>query len=297
MSSTVHPGPPNSDPLHIRTVTSVEDCRRVQTVQARIWRNAADDIVPIHVLITQAKNGGLIQGAFAADGPEETGRLVGFAFGWPGFGQDADSQPQLKFCSHIVGVLPDWHGQGIGLQLKLAQRQELLRQGWTDRVTWTYDPLQRVNGRLNIHRLGGISRTYLRNVYGEMNDSLNAGMPTDRFQVDWHLSSPRVEQALAPDRQPRRWDVADLQRAITRPVQAREHLRQPVAPPPQPDGRPYALPLPDSVDGLRRASDILLLDWRLFIREAVESCLAAGYALVDCVPLDGEWHYILEKVE
>ena len=280
------------NPVQIRTLTSVEDCYRLREVQRCIWGHGAHDLVPIHVLITQAKNGGLMQGAFVNNSPPETGGMVGFSFGWPALGRDKAGQQRLKFCSHIAGVLPAWQGHGIGLQLKLSQRQELLHQGWTDWVTWTYDPLQRVNGRLNIHRLGGISTTYLHNVYGEMNDSFNANMPTDRLQVDWYLNCPRVQQTLSADHQPIEWPLAELQRARTRPVRASSDLRTPTEPAPPPDGRPYAIPLPHSVDALRRASNMLLLNWRLFMRHTIESCLAAGYTLVDCVLLEDEWHYI-----
>ena len=280
-----------SDSIQIRTLKSVEDCRRVQVVQDLVWGGGPDDTMSIHVLVTQSKHGGLLQGAFASEGAEETGGMVGFSFGWPAFGLDSTGERKLKFCSHIMGVLPEWHGRGVGLQLKLVQREELLRQGWTDWVTWTYDPLQRVNARLNINRLGAVSKTYIRNVYGEMTDSLNAGVPTDRFQVDWYLNSPRVRNALARV-QPSAWPASDLQRACTRPLLAGDTLRAPLASPPSVDGRSYALPLPESVDALRQAGGTLLYDWRIFVRQAAESCLAAGYALVDCIPIEDEWHYI-----
>ena len=84
----------------------------------------------------------------------------------------------------MAGVLPAWQGQGLGLALKLAQRQAILEQGLTDWVTWTYDPLQRTNAVFNIHRLGAVCNTYKANWYGEMRDGLNAGTPSDRCQVD-----------------------------------------------------------------------------------------------------------------
>ena len=285
-----------NDSIQIRTLKSVEDCRRVQVVQDLVWGGGPDDTMAIHVLVTQSKNGGLLQGAFVNEGAEETGGMVGFSFGWPAFGRDSSGERKLKFCSHIMGVLPAWHGRGVGLRLKLVQREELLRQGWTDWVTWTYDPLQRVNGRLNINRLGAVSTTYIRNVYGEMTDSLNAGVPTDRFQVDWYLDSPRVQKALARVA-PSAWPASDLQRARTRPLRAGDTLRAPLGPPPSPDGRPYALPLPENVDAFRQAGGTLLYDWRIVVRQAAESCLAAGYALVDCILIEDEWHYIFALQE
>ena len=41
--------------------------------------------------------------------------MVGFSFGWPAFAIDASGARKLKFRSHIMGVLPAWHGRGIGL--------------------------------------------------------------------------------------------------------------------------------------------------------------------------------------
>lgn len=46
---------------------------------------------------------------------------------------------------------------------------------------WTYDPLETVNGYLNLSKLGGVCTQYIENCYGEMPDILNAGLPSDRF--------------------------------------------------------------------------------------------------------------------
>lgn len=274
--------------IEIRTLSSVEDCRTLQAVQDLIW---GGDTMSIHVLVTQSHHGGLLQGAFASEGAEDTDGMVGFSFGWPAFAIDGSGRRKLKFRSHIMGVLPAWHGRGIGLELKKSQREELLSQGWTDHITWTYDPLQRVNARLNICRLGAVCTTYVRNVYGEMTDSLNAGVPTDRFELDWYLNSPRVHTALGGNALTA-WLTTDLQRASTRAQRRGDPLRVPLGPPPVPDGRPYALPLPDNVDALRQAGGTLLYDWRMFVRQAAESCYSAGYMLVDCLQIDQEWHYI-----
>jgi predicted GNAT superfamily acetyltransferase len=179
--------------ITVRTVGDVAGSRMIQEVERRTWGAEETDILPTHILVTLAKNGGLVLGAFALDGPAATGGMVGFVVGWLGTTPaSATAPPRIKHCSHIAGVLPEWQGRGIGRQLKLAQRQAVLEQGITAHVTWTYDPLYRTNGAFNLHRLGAVSTTYIRNIYGEMTDALNAGVPTDRCQVDWYLGSPRV---------------------------------------------------------------------------------------------------------
>ena len=106
-----------------------------------------------------------------------------------------------KHGSHQLAVLPEFRRRGLGLELKLAQRDAVLSQGMTDWVTWTFDPLQRVNAIFNLERLGATSQTYIKNAYGELDDDLNIGLTTDRVQVDWDLTSPRVLRAIAKQKQ------------------------------------------------------------------------------------------------
>lgn len=279
----------------VRPITDLDACRHSQEVHRRIWQLGDEEIVPVHTLITVARNGGLLLGAYAYDGPPETGGMVGFAFGWLGT-VDADparsGPPALKMCSHIVGVLPEWQRRGVGLQLKLAQRQQTLEQGVTDRMTWTYDPLLRRNAAFNLRRLGAVSNTYKRNIYGKMNDALNAGLPTDRCQVDWFLRSERVECAAAGEPEIVDWKRVTLQRLATRsgPV----GFRMPGTDRLQPDQRPLAVPLPADLNALRDHDPTLALEWRYFLREVLESAFAAGYLMVDCCEIANHgWHYVL----
>jgi predicted GNAT superfamily acetyltransferase len=282
-----------ADSITIRRLYTLEECALFQEVQRRVWGGEAEiDIVPVHVLVTQAKNGGLLLGAFAENGPEATGGMVGLTFGWPALAE-VNGGKILKFCSHMAGVLPTWQGCGIGLRLKVAQREILLADGLMDYMTWTYDPLQRVNAVFNIHRLGATCVTYMRNVYGEMQDHLNAGMPSDRFQVDWRLRSRRVEAALSPQRQRFEWQTLPLEVLSTRPVTFGSSICAPISTFLSLDGRPLAVPLPESVAALRNIPG-LLMEWRLFLREAMEQGFGAGYKVVDCVQLpEGGWHYLL----
>ncbi len=176
-------------PLRIAPLTTVAEYAECERLQQLIWESDAIDVVPRHLLMTFQRHGGIVLGAFDA-----AGQMVGFAFGF--LGQTAPdnagaSSRAWQHCSHELGVVREWRGQSVGYQLKLAQREWVLRQG-LDLVTWTYDPLELANASLNIGKLGALCRCYLRDFYGTMSDSLNTGLPSDRFEVAWHLASPRV---------------------------------------------------------------------------------------------------------
>jgi predicted GNAT superfamily acetyltransferase len=292
---------PITDFITIRPLNDVEACGHFQEIERLVWGSEDVDIMPTHVLITLAKNGGLVLGAFAADGPASTGGMVGVAMGWLGMGIDPalpDSPPRLKFCSHMAGVLPAWQGKHVGLRLKLAQREQVLAQGLTDWMTWTYDPLYRANGVFNIHRLGATSTTYMRNIYGEMTDELNRGVPSDRCQVDWRLNSPHVVQKVqahagAPVPQPT-WEPDHLAILPTQ-INAAGFVT-PVTRTLPDDGRPLAMPIPSDIAAIRRADRALSLGWRLYLRALLEEAFDAGYTMVDCVHLpERGWHYILVR--
>ncbi len=285
------------DLITIRPIKDVAGCEHFQEMERLVWNSDDLDVVPIHVLITVQKNGGLLLGAYAADGPARSGGMIGGAFGWLGMGVDPatpDASPKLKFCSHMVGVVPAYQGKRVGLRLKLAQRESILAQGQTDWMTWTFDPLYRPNAVLNIHRLGATCQTYLPNLYGELNDDLNRGAPSDRFQVDWRLTSPHVIRDVEQPSHVRDWDPAILNllpRHMTEtglPTPVETHI---VA-----DGRPLAIPIPDDIAVIRRADPTLALAWRFYLRTVVEEAFAADYAVVDCIHLaEHGWRYILVR--
>jgi predicted GNAT superfamily acetyltransferase len=183
------------------------------------------------------------------------------------------------------------------LRLKLAQRAVILAQGMTDWVTWTYDPLIRTNGAFNLHRLGAVCNTYHVNYYGELIDELNAGIPSDRCQVDWWVASARVHNCV-------------MERPVGATRSANTHLphgalvlsgtreqRGFLTPPPGLpvlDGRALALPVPEDIYAIRAADPTLGSAWRLWMRAALQGAFAAGYVLTDCVRLpDGQWRYVL----
>src|SRR5215813_5523224 len=174
-------------PFTIRTLTTVPDYHLAEAAQKRIW--AMDDdlgVIPLHVLITAQKNGGLVAGAF-----DERGEMVAVLYGFIGL----TDKGTFKHCSHIMGVDPAFRSQRVGQALKLFQRDYVLKQG-LDLITWTFDPLEGVNASLNIAKLGAITHKYFDNLYGDMPGALNSGLVSDRFEVEWWIDSQRVRERI-----------------------------------------------------------------------------------------------------
>src|SRR5499425_1764525 len=180
--------------IEIRPVKTEGEYHAVEQLQREIWGAQDIEIVAFEILMTAHRNGGVTLGAFDVVGGEE--RMVGFVFGFVGL----TAGGRVKHCSHIAGALPGYRDRGVGYALKLKQREIVLAQG-IDLITWTFDPLESRNARFNFHKLGATCRVYLRNLYGAMRDTLNAGLPSDRFQIDWLISSPHVEAKLHGENQ------------------------------------------------------------------------------------------------
>ncbi len=184
--------------ITVRPLETIPEFLQAEELQRQVWPGAEVDVVPLHLMTILAHNGGLVLGAFHSD------RMVGFLLGFLGTDEGQTNRPalaRLKHCSHMVGVLPEYRGQHVGYQLKLAQRDHVSVQG-VRLITWTYDPLGSRNAHLNIAKLGAVCHTYQEAVYGDMRDGLNAGLPSDRFQVDWWITSPRVKERLFGQRAP-----------------------------------------------------------------------------------------------
>ncbi|MCS7222468.1 MAG: GNAT family N-acetyltransferase [Anaerolineae bacterium] len=266
----------------LRILETPEEMREVEELQRQVWPGSDADIVPAHLLVTAAHNGGLVVGAFAG------ARLVGFVFGFPGLDTRV-IPPRLKHCSHMLGVHPDYRDAGIGFALKRAQWQIVRHQG-IDRVTWTYDPLLSRNAYLNIAKLGAVCDTYLRNVYGKMRDAMNAGLPSDRFQVDWWVHSPRVEQRMSGESRPR-LGLAQYLEAGAALLNPSSFPDSPVPPPPtleliwsqgcESRLSTVLVEIPSDFLALKAADPGLALVWRLRTRALFEALFARGFIVTD----------------
>jgi predicted GNAT superfamily acetyltransferase len=277
---------------NIRILETPEEMTAVEELQRAVWRGSETDVVPAHVFIAAIHNGGLVAGAYLED------QLIGFVFGFPGIEKTPDG-PRAKHCSHMLGVHPDYRDAGIGFALKRAQWQIVRHQG-LDHITWTYDPLLSRNAYLNIAKLGAVCNTYRRSEYGDMRDGLNAGLPSDRFQVDWWISTRRVERRLSKrPRKPLKLDhfaQADLQPLYAPPSPTRGVLRPPEHFAPL-EWKLALAEIPSDFNALKETDFPLARDWRFFTREVFETAYVAGYIATDFVFENGRSFYVLSNGE
>jgi predicted GNAT superfamily acetyltransferase len=185
----------------------------------------------------------------------------------------------------MMGVHPDYRDRGVGFALKRAQWQMVRHQG-LDHVTWTYDPLLSRNAYLNIAKLGAVCNSYRRSEYGDMRDGLNAGLPSDRFQVDWWINTRRVEQRLG--QRPRRTLKLDnFSKADLHPLYSLHSHTDGWPRPPEHfsdlDGKLVLAEIPPDFGALKDADFTLARDWRFFSREVFETAFTAGYIVTDFI--------------
>jgi predicted GNAT superfamily acetyltransferase len=277
--------------ITIRVLKDAAEFHQCEELQRQVWGMEDLSIVPLHLLLTAQKNGGLVLGAF-----DEQGTMVGFVFGFLGM----SDQGQVKHCSHMAGVLPEYQGQQIGYRLKLAQREHVLAQG-LDLATWTYDPLEGMNASLNIGKLGVICRTYLPDVYGDTGIQLHLGLATDRFEVEWWVRSQRVEERLES-----RHDKLTLDKALgmgagraNRTEFGRRGLLRSETDDQVPEAEAVLVEIPDDFQAIKSADMGLAREWRKQTREIFLECFGAGYVATEFISevQEGQRHnfYLLQR--
>lgn len=261
--------------IDIREIKTIEQLEQVQQLEYNVWGMPS---IPIHQTLTAVKNGGIVVGAYDGD------QLVGFSYGFSGF-----REGKSYLCSHMLGIDENYRSQGIGEQLKYAQQAIAIDRGY-DLMVWTFDPLETRNGFLNLTKLNGICYTYIENCYGEMQDGLNKGLPSDRFEVCWHITSNYVSKNVSIDTTdaiPVASCVLNeqgfLRLIITENLKYKEDL--------------YTLPLPKDFQALKLQDPALALDWRFKTRYLLQRLFAQGYAAVQLQQQEYYNEYVLVKLE
>ena len=274
--------------MQIRPLTTIDECRRVAELEKIVWGYTdAEDVVPPPVLIVSVKRGGILLGAF-----DDAGELNGFVYSIP-----AVKDGRLTQWSHMLGVLPGARDAGLGIRLKLAQRERALEMG-IELIEWTYDPLQALNAHLNFARLGVVVEEYEENIYGESTSTLHHGTPTDRFVAEWHLQRPHVERRIAAIGQP----VVRDSTVTSAPLVNASHSTggrwlEPGELDLELDARRLLVEIPVGFTEMQAAAPDIALRLRLTTRRIFQTYLSRGYRVVDFFLSreSGRGHYLLAR--
>ena len=243
----------------------------------------AEDIVPPPVLIVSAKRGGILLGAF-----DEAGVMKGFVYSIP-----ALRDGKLTQWSHMLGVTRDARDGGLGLRLKLAQRERSLQMG-IDLIEWTYDPLQALNAHLNFTKLGVVVEEYEENIYGVSSSPLHRGSPTDRFVAEWRLNAPHVVRRVEA-KGPLVRDASVAAAPLVNPSRQSGRWLAPGPSDLRLDAPRLLVEIPVGVAELQLEDPALALEWRLATRAIFQHYLSRRYRVVDFFlsRQSGRGHYLL----
>lgn len=263
----------------------------VQFLHKTIWGLDELEITPTHIYLAATHAGGKILCAYANEKP------VGYVFGFVG----VEDKGTPYFYSHNLGVLKEWRNQGIAFDLKVRLREVLLADGFSD-VKWTYEPLDSKNAYAYIGKLGGVSNTYHREYYGEMEDDINRGLPSDRLVVDWFIDSKHVSRKI--NRETPKLSLENIDNgAQLNSVQVAEHLPKPVdrklniTELCRAGKKRFSLEIPPNFHDLKEVSPALVLEWRLHVRQLMEACFANDLCITDVMYEAHRFLYILQPME
>jgi len=272
--------------IDIRPLTKVEEVTQLEALQLIVWPGSEADVVPGHMMLAIARNGGLMLGAFHED------QLVGFVLGFIGTDDESPDRPamaRLKHHSHMMGVHPEYRDEGMGVALKLAQRDFTSKQG-IRLITWTYDPLQSRNAYVNIHRLGVVCRKYHREAYREMRDGLNVGYPSDRFEVEWWITSPRVKTRVSGSRET--LDLANYLGGGVKNINPAslgpDEMLWPTDEILPMSETMMLIEIPSNIAELKEKDPELANQWRMHTRVLFEEAFSKSYIVTDFIYLKGE---------
>jgi predicted GNAT superfamily acetyltransferase len=267
--------------LTYRDLHTDAEMAEVERLQKVVWQMEDIAVVPDRMMQVFVHCGGHLAGAF------DSTMMVGFTMAL--VARDGDA---VRLWSHMSGVRNEYRGRGIGFALKSHQRRWALTHGYTS-IGWTFDPLQRINANFNLRRLGAVGVRYYENFYGDMQDDLNRGMPSDRLEVNWLLASARVADHADGEPQPVLVETHDDHFIVSSdPTTLLPRARIPE----KFTNLCYFVEVPYDLAAVRQIGDDAVVAWRSAHRQSIGQALTAGYQVVDFVNSDRRCWYVLYRV-
>ncbi len=268
----------SSSEVRLRTLHSIGEMSRLVHLQREIWGYGQPDTdfpYPARALFALAESGAHVAGAFIDDLP------VGLSLAWRGV-DPLLQKPYLH--SQLVGVRKEHRHLGIGLQLKLCQRDFALEAN-LDLVKWVFDPMRSNNANLNVRKLGVVIPSYQPHYYGPLQSHFSRGLATDRVWAHWYVASSRVQQRLLrPPPSLKREPSLVQVTAWGEDEEGRKALLDPDLECSQPE---FLAEVPDNFEAILQESFSLAAAGQAKIRQIFQHYLSKGYLAADFLIVSG----------
>lgn len=272
--------------VSIRVLRTTAELGSCVELQRRIWGGSFVDVVPASLLQVSHKIGGITAGAYLNGSTD----LIGFVYGLTGV-----REGRLSHWSHMLGVLPEHRGLGIGQRLKRFQRRRVRELG-VQEILWSFDPLMAGNAHFNLNLLHVEIDSYEPEMYGDTGSALHS-FGTDRFVARWDLSAQDGGGAGAGaggrPRDGEQEQVQDLPLANVLPG------TNGPAPGGAGDGSGARLriEIPRDIFRINQEDPGLAAAWRHSTRTAFKQCFGAGYRVSGFMRLEGGGRcvYVMER--
>ncbi len=271
-------------------LSGFEELRACVELQRAILGDRARSVWAVPALTAVCQSGGLVLGARKAE--DDAARLCGALVDLVA---DVDGYP----ARHTVfrGVLEAARNRGVGHSLRAAERAICQQEG-VDLVFWSLDPLRSDEAHLAFNKLGAIATGYRQNLYGEVHDSANLGLATDRLHVEWWLDSPRVASILdrgnpAPHF---RLGIHEMD-VLTETRLLQSGVRMLVGYDDAPHAEHILAEIPVDLDRIRALDVAAARDWRLQSRAMFELLFERGYVGVGFVHEGARSFHLFRKAD
>jgi predicted GNAT superfamily acetyltransferase len=269
------------DGITIRNLSGEGELELCVRMQHRIWGETYSGTVPTVILSLSQKLGGIVAGAFDADG-----QMLGFVFGMTGL-----IHGEIVHWSDMLAVESSARDRGLGRRLKYFQR-DMLRALGIRTMYWTYDPLVARNAYLNLVKLGAIASEYVVDFYGpDTGSTLHGDLGTDRFIVKWQIGDADAESVAANQ------VLAKSEHGafIVNP----QHGTNPPVLLDFPNDPSVRIEIPPDIYALIDEAPELAHEWRMTTREAFTWYLRRGYRVTgfSTAPDSGRCYYTVRASE
>ena len=161
------------------------DYKACMDIQQEAFGQRDMDFIPVSMLITASRTGGILLGAYSG-----LGDMIGFTFSILG---TREGKPVQHCC--LLATKAAYKNFDIGFKLQSALRKEALKRKITC-VTCAFDPMQPLHSYFFLGKLGFQAVAYEENLFGETSRHYDRGLPSDRMTAVWDLENDVVIKRL-----------------------------------------------------------------------------------------------------